>query len=314
MIRCFRFLRRPDVAQNRIRYLRRRLWFEFLRRFRAERLQVDQVVSFDRDVLMWIRLSDPIERSIYLYGAHEYRVVSVFSDLARPGMNVLDVGAHDGQYALLAAKRVGAAGRVLAVEPDPSRRARLLANVALNQAANISVAETALSDAAGEGLLLVPAQDALSGQASLRSGWTNDGLSTAVRVMTERLDDLLYRMSWNRLDIIKLDVEGLEAQVISGGRAAIRDHQPVIIFEVNDLAISDGRAQAPAIELLRELGYRIHGICMNRDGHVRLEELRGDADPRPYREPWLALNLVALPATGRTFTAAGQSVSGSSWL
>src|SRR5260370_11866952 len=61
-----------------------------------------------------------------------------------PGMIALDLGAHQGYYALLAAKRVGRSGRVIAFEPSPRERWALRLNLILNRCINVTVAATAL--------------------------------------------------------------------------------------------------------------------------------------------------------------------------
>jgi FkbM family methyltransferase len=287
--------RPTGFPRTRPRLIRRRLWYELLRRIASRRLARDRLVRFDEGLVMTLRLTDPIERAIYLYGAYEYRLASVFRELLRAGMHVIDVGAHDGQYTLLAAKGVGASGKVLAVEPDPSRRARLAGNVERNDLSNVIISSAAVSDTPGDGLLFVPTLDALSGQASLRRNWCDEGTFKPIRVRTERLDDLIEGVGWRQLDIIKLDVEGVEAQVIAGGRTAIEKHLPVVVFEVNDLVLRDGFAAAPAMERLREFGYTITAISAIGGRRWRLQPLEPGKDPRPFREPWFPLNLVALP-------------------
>ncbi len=297
--RTLQFLRRPDVHEDTLRFFRRRLWYEFLHRFLTGRLDADRVIRFDRDLLMSVRLGDPVDRSVYLYGSYEYRVVSLFIQLIQPGMTVVDGGSYHGLYTLLAAKRVGVAGRVLAIEPHPASWQRLEANVARNHFENVVVFRGALAATKGEAALFAPADNRWLGESSLRPDRQWRRAHSSISVVTERLDALLELVGGRRLDVLKLDVEGLEAQALRGGQAAITKDYPAIILEVNDLEMAGGRMSAPALDQLRDWGYRIHGISINRSGNCSLEELPSGGDPRPYREPWLALNVVGLHPASR---------------
>jgi FkbM family methyltransferase len=62
------------------------------------------------------------------------------------GMTVLDVGAHNGFYTLLASKKVGPSGRVIAFEPSPRERQRLLSNLWINRCSNVIVEPVALAE------------------------------------------------------------------------------------------------------------------------------------------------------------------------
>jgi FkbM family methyltransferase len=250
---------------------------------------------------MKLRLGDPIDRSIYLYGLYEYRVASIFCAALSPGMTVTDVGAHHGLYTLLAANRVGIDGRVLAVEPNPATAVRLQDNIALNKFQNVLVVPSALSNRDVESLLFVPADPNLRAQASLRPDWQRDGTTTAITIAAQRLDTVLDRLGCGRLDVVKLDVEGCEVQVLEGGEMTIKRCHPPIIFEANDISTRTGKTSGPAISLLREWGYHIHGIAMSASGRCWLEPLPPGQDPRPYREPWDALNLVAIHPEARGF-------------
>jgi hypothetical protein len=87
---------------------------------------------------------------------------------------------------------------------------------------------------------------------------------------------------------MKLDVESREADVLKGAEATIERSHPAILFEVDEHELA--RGATPAVDALRELGYEIHGVAA--DGS--LAPLAPDDDARAFREPWYALNLVAL--------------------
>lgn len=287
------YLRRPDVSEAPLRFLWRRVRYEAERRIAPGRLGRERLVRFDEGLRIWVRLVDVVDLSIYLYGAHEYVATRVFTALTPRGGIVADVGGHLGAFTLLAARRVGPEGRVFAFEPNPPSRQRLERNVAVNGLSNVRVLPEALSDRTGTATLLLSGDASRSGNASLSVGDGVDGSAGTAEVQAARLDDVLEREGVTRLDLVKIDVEGLEDRVVAGGRGILEALRPAVLFEVNDLTDNDSGTSAPAIDALRGLGYAMYGMSLN-DGGVRLTELQPGEDPRPYREPWSALNLLGL--------------------
>jgi len=293
--RARRYLSRPDVGQAPWRLAARRLVYEAERHVAPSRLERERCVGYDGDLRIWVRPADVVDRDIYLYGAHEYVTATVFGHLARPGDVVVDAGAHIGAFTLLAAHRVGPAGKVLAFEPNPLQRDRLARNVATNGLAQVDVRAEALSDHDGRALLHLSDDETRSGNASLAAG---HGSAGAVPVDLIRLDDLRDLLGLGCVDLIKLDVEGAEADVIAGASATIDACRPAIVFEVNDLGPAGDGATAPAIEALRSLGYSLYGMGLDATGAPSLTEVGPGEDPSPHREAWHALNLLALHPAG----------------
>ena len=108
-----------------------------------------------RDTLTWVQVQRGPAQGIWLHlnprtgrdyfnGDVEPEVQAVLGKYLRPGMTVYDIGANIGFFSLLAARLVGAAGRVTAFEADPEIAARLRENVVRNQGAPISVEEKAV--------------------------------------------------------------------------------------------------------------------------------------------------------------------------
>ncbi|MCA1832316.1 MAG: FkbM family methyltransferase [Actinomycetota bacterium] len=253
-----------------------------------ERTRRERIISFDESLKIVVTPADAIERSIYLFGYHEYAAATAFAKMVRPGMTVVDAGAHAGQFTLIAARRAAAAGRVFAIEPHPAAHARLVRNLRLNGFKNVTALTVALSDAPGPTVLHVPqwAGDN-TGVASLQDRGT---ASDSIEVEGMRLDDVLRNES--RFDVLKADVEGAEARLFAGAQASLKRWKPAIIFEANDV-FERGALAGPAVGALRELGYDVYGID-NAGGGVALRRLAHADDPRRFREPWQALNLVAL--------------------
>jgi FkbM family methyltransferase len=122
-----------------------------------------------------------------LFGEIEKAEILFVERYLRAGMTVLDIGAHHGLYTLLASKRVGAAGRVVAFEPSSRERAQLLRNVKINFCSNVRIEACALGGERSQAeLFLVKGGE--DGCNSLRPPIAASGAS-AMSVAVARLDD-----------------------------------------------------------------------------------------------------------------------------
>jgi FkbM family methyltransferase len=146
----------------------------------------------------------------------------------QPGMTVLDAGSLYGVYTVAAAMRVGELGRVIAMEPSREAYTVLTRNIASNNLTNVTPLRSALGLRSGRGLLYHHHCD--PGQNSL----ARDDASTGVEeVDVVSLDELLSELDVQRLDVLKLDVEGAEFPAIKGGAESLRRFRPVIIAEIH---------------------------------------------------------------------------------
>jgi FkbM family methyltransferase len=170
-----------------------------------------------------------IGRSLRFYGEFAGDEVDSLLALARPGDHALDLGANIGFHTLGLARKVGPSGRVTAVEPQRYCFQLLSANVTLNQHATVHCLRAAVGDSPGQ--CTVPVHEptarhnAGATEVSLGAG---QGPTDQVPLVT--VDSL----GLTRCDIIKIDTEGFEDRVVSGARATIAAHAPVLFIEVHD--------------------------------------------------------------------------------
>ena len=164
----------------------------------------------------------------------------------------VDVGANAGVYTFWALHCVQSSGRVIAVEPDPEMRRRLAFNLRSNSADNVEICPVALSDADGEGELLInPSQrgeNTLAHDEARRAG----GERVVHRVPLRTLVGLLAERGVERVDALKIDIEGHEPAVLGHFFA----HAPRTLWP--RLAITEYKpSTAAAIEtLFASCGYR----------------------------------------------------------
>lgn len=175
-----------------------------------------------------VRLSKP-EDYMVIYMSHE----RAFSDVKpRTGDVALDVGAHIGSYALRYSRLVGKQGRVISFEPDPRNRRILRWNLELNEARNVQVRSEALGDFTGSGRLKI---SSFPGQHSFVHASNNIHQVGEVTSSVVRLDDV----GLDRVDFVKIDVEGYEMNVLRGGERTILSQRPRMQVEIHGLHIPE---------------------------------------------------------------------------
>jgi FkbM family methyltransferase len=168
-----------------------------------------------------------------------------------PGKVFVDAGANYGIYSLLASNLVGAAGRVISFEPSTRAFRVLKRNIALNGFKNVLAFSLALTQESGKRLLY---HDVAIGCDTL--GRCPPSQVGSEEVVTESLDDVLRRASIDRVDVIKMDVQGAEELVLRGACNTLSSAHPVVIFEVwPEGAALLGLSGNGAWELLESAGY-----------------------------------------------------------
>lgn len=202
----------------------------------------------------WI---DVAGREIYEKGWYEPETVQILSSLLRPGMVFLDVGASIGQYTLLASGIVGVTGKVHAFEPDPVSFQWLCGNVKRNDLGNVTTVQLALGEQAGSLELYIGSPENI-GTTSLRPQYNHSGRSARVDVLP--LDSYLERAGLERVDVIKIDVEGAESLVFRGADKLLAKRPTMVIEFEEGNQKRFGSSCAELARILLEKGYQLESI------------------------------------------------------
>jgi FkbM family methyltransferase len=205
----------------------------------------------------WCDLADEIARDAGVIGAYEPQISWIFARVLASGMTFVDAGANWGYFSLVAAARVGSAGRVVALEPDPRMVEQFEANVRLNAMPQIRLQAAAASAGAGT-VALEGYAPGSTNRGTSRIRPSGSGAAGGVTVPTVAIDDLLDGLAIQRVDVIKIDVEGAEADVLAGMRAGLLAHRYQRIFiELHpDLLTERGTSADACCAVLRGAGYR----------------------------------------------------------
>lgn len=186
----------------------------------------------------------------------ETRELAFAERFLQPGMTVLDIGANQGLYTLVASQRVGPRGRVFAFEPSPRERRALRLNVIINLCRNVTIEDSAVGDNDGNSQLYL-VEGSETGCNSLKPPVLVSGTSRPVRVPVTRLDHWLRKQNIELVDFIKLDVEGAELSVLKGAAEFLnRVPRPVILAEVANIRTAPwGYAAKEIVNALERIGF-----------------------------------------------------------
>jgi FkbM family methyltransferase len=277
-VRVVRFWRKPLHEQSRSFYAR---W---------KRAFPGWPVPIRLPYGAWFMARDDYFGSTFTYDGFETDERAFVQKFLKPGMQVLDVGAHHGLYTLLASKCVGRAGTVTAFEPSPRERKALLLNLKLNKTKNVRVESIALGGSNIQSKLYVVDQQE-TGCNSLRPPVTSSTTSTT-EVKVRRLDDWAAEHHIDHVDFIKLDVEGGELDFLKGAeRFLTGGKRAVILAEVQDIRTQAwGYRAKDIIGSLREIDF----VWFRIIGGGRLERL--DAGAEEYDGNYVAVPKESLEA------------------
>jgi FkbM family methyltransferase len=203
-------------------------------------------------------LSDQsVFRMMRASGEYEPHLMNALVARLPVGGVFVDVGANLGIHTLVGAMRVGAQGKVLAIEASPITHQLLQENVALHGCQNV----TAWNRGAWH-----ESADLVFTHITTGPGWSfisSTGASAEncqeINVACEPLDDLIQRANLGRVNLIKVDVEGAEINVLQGATGTIARDRPDIILEVNPTTMTmyQGFTVDELVGLLDRFGYSI---------------------------------------------------------
>jgi FkbM family methyltransferase len=180
-------------------------------------------------------------------------------DLLQPGHVFFDVGANVGYYSMLAARRCGPRGSVVAIEPSPRNVAFLYRHVHLNRLSTIEILPLAVAESLGLEVFSAGNNCAvghLTGAAS--EVVDNAHRSTCTVAATTSLDFLSERLGLHP-DVVKIDVEGAELRVLKGAERILQ-RGPHILLSVHSASLC-----AECLDYLAHRGYRVTPLSEGAD-------------------------------------------------
>lgn len=220
------------------------------------------------DVDLVLNQDDAIVSGCLALGCYETFELELFHSMLKPGMTVLDVGSNIGLYGSVAAKKVGSAGRVVAVEPEARNCEILRKTVERNGLSNLKVVQAAVSDRTGPGELYLCATNKADHRIY---GSKTDRV--AVKIDFVRLDDLVKSEKIAGVDLIKMDIQGAEAIAFAGLEPVLAANPRVkALIEFWPWGIKQtGRDPLELLKSIRKLGFEIQQIDGDRKAVTRVD-------------------------------------------
>jgi len=235
------------------------------RAFRYVRAVVT-VTDFDGNMTMTLCLWEHMQRRIFWMGYYNSDIVAILDGLLTPGMMFVDVGANIGEITLAAAKRVGVTGKVFAFEPMDPIADRLDEHVRVNELKHVMVTRKALGDTIDDNVpIYISAEqhsgDENAGLGSLYGGTHGEAPAQCISITT--LDVWLDDHPVERLDLIKIDIEGAELPCLRGAERSLRRFRPKLIIEIQNITITSGLVgyqPTDILDFLSGLDYEFYHI------------------------------------------------------
>lgn len=260
----------PDFKSNPVKAIWRRLWWRIRWKLKPNNYFV---LPFYKDLK--IALMKNTGALIYYYrGPSDSISTSFFLSFLKFGMCVVDVGAHIGEYTILAAFRLANTGQVHAFEPNPEVIELLRYNISLNGFQNVKVNQAAVSNTNSSVPFIVRKDSSVS---SLKTDCSLlNNRDQIIKVPSLTLDSYFSEIS-TKVDLLKIDVEGGELFVFQKATKLLRGPSrevPVIIFEYSQKNTNHfGYNASVLLEFLRDYGYVISYLSLENNGQIKLNPI-----------------------------------------
>lgn len=238
-------------------------------------------VTTIRHGIKWqLDLNEGIDFSIYLLGSFEPLTQKQFRRFVQKDDVVIDIGANIGAHTLPLAQKVGENGRVIAVEPTMWASQKLRNSVALNKglSSRIEIKQCMLVSGDKD---LIPD--------NIYSSWPLEKLNDNYlhkehkgRLMStagsgkSTLDELIKELNLEKVNVIKLDVDGNEYSVLKGAHRTISRFHPIIFMELAPYVFDEAADFDGLIELLCAHGYQFTNITGSKkipSNPIKIREL-----------------------------------------
>lgn len=215
------------------------LWLSRIRQWRSEVLNNNELTKSNRlfsvnlgNHEIWFRESGAfasIETYCEIFRENNHFLVPEFS--SKDARTIVDIGANEGFYALRV-KAENPACRVLCYEPNPYAYELLKKNFTSNGLEGVSATNKAVGPVAGKVSLDIIKEISSIGGKGLRSvkrAWLKDEFVETIEAQTCTLEDLCREHSVREIDILKIDVEGMEMEILKNSTGLLKNVRRIVV-------------------------------------------------------------------------------------
>jgi len=232
-----------------------RTWFRFLGK------KTESLITIRNGITWKLNLVEGFDLYIYLFGRHEPSSYLAMKRYVKTGDIVLDIGANVGGHTLPLAEMVSKTGSVIAIEPTLWAFNKMCDNISLNTSLQERIIPLQV--------LLTDVDNDEAAPKELYSSWTFDDkeikhatlmgtLKSTVGTRIRTLDSLVAEMQLQKIDFIKLDVDGFELKVLKGANNILRRFKPKMLIELCPHVLKEHNSSLEEyFEILKKYNYQI---------------------------------------------------------
>lgn len=203
-----------------------------------------------------LNLNKYIDRCIVYDGVFEAKSIAYVLDFIKPGMICIDVGANFGYYTVKMSRKVTELGSVIAFEPTNNFYDSLIKNIKLNSTSNVVLEKLGLSNKQSTSKIKI-------GTETATIHWVEGSESNSSPfdeiIKLDTLDNYVYNHNIEKIDFIKVDIDGHEYSFLKGAESSLLRFRPVILIEISHLHYHEaGVDMEEFYTYILELGYSIY--------------------------------------------------------
>jgi FkbM family methyltransferase len=197
----------------------------------------------------------PAKWSRYYESDYEADNYTFLQQQAKPGMHIIDIGAHLGLFSSTSSQLVGPEGKIICFEPTPGTYAVLKETLRLNHCDNVTALQAAVSSKEGTATFYISSTAGCNSNSLIKNNLSKQSSAYDVRLVT--IDGIVAEYALHP-SLIKVDAEGAELDVLKGGTKTFRDSKPILILGLHPEFITEKGDSLEAIwDLLQGYGYEI---------------------------------------------------------
>jgi FkbM family methyltransferase len=192
-----------------------------------------------------------ISKELQVFKTHEPLVTHLLNKTLKSNMHCIDIGGNIGYYVLQECSIIGKNGKVIAFEPSPRNFNFLNDNLKINHISNVESFNLAIGDVSGQKKFLLT-------EASNSSHIVDDSFdhSDTISVKMMTLDEFLLEKNIEKIDFLRMDIEGSEVEAYSGMKQTIKKFKPSILMEVHNSYLGTKKT-IDFLKKLKQDGYDI---------------------------------------------------------
>jgi FkbM family methyltransferase len=249
-------------------FFKKRYYAFYIKIFRPLRFFNNKTTirTYGQNLKIKLHLHEWIQQQIFFFGTFDPRGINFLKKNLNPGDVFIDIGANIGCYSLIASSLTGDNGKIIAFEAVTNVYDQLIYNISINKISNIRAEKLAIFEKR-DILKFFLSSDENLGMSSIFRHDTESGKTEDVEAVS--LDEYLADYPLERVNLIKIDIEGAEMHALKGMKNTIEKHFPVLMIEINNDVLPDK-------SLVQN---EIMGFLISHGYSPYVSDLKGDLHP-----------------------------------